>query len=40
MPSIIQDEVLDKRYKKIMGASGAALEVQPSSADAAIGDTA
>lgn len=40
MPSTIQDKVLEKRYKAIMGAGGAAPEVQPGSAEAAIGDTA
>ena len=40
MPSSIQDKVLEKRYKTIMGAGGAAPEVQPGSAEAAIGDTA
>ena len=38
MPMGMQDKILEKRYKAIMGASGAAPRVEPGSADAAVGE--
>ncbi len=40
MPMSMQDKILEKRYKAIMGAGGAAPEVQPGSVEAAVGDAA
>ena len=40
LPMQVQDKILEKRYKAIMGASGAAPKVEPGSADAAIGEPA
>ncbi len=39
MPMSMQDKILEKRYKAIMGVGGAAPQVEPGSVDAAIGDT-
>lgn len=38
MPMQVQDKILEKRYAAIMGASGAAPQVEPGGVDAAIGE--
>ena len=40
LPMQVQDKILEKRYKAIMGSSWAAPKVEPGSADAAIGEPA
>ena len=40
MPMSMQDKILEKRYKAIMGAGGAAPQMEPGSVDAAVGDAA
>ena len=40
MPMSVKDKILEKRYRAIMGASGAAPQVEPGGVDAAIGEAA